>query len=448
MLKNKKIKIFAIFIITFFSLALILFHFTKKEMIQKKEKYKYIAINHSNIITGYLNTVMARIYTVKALAINEKGEIINFNKIANAITEEAHISSGVNIRNIAIAPKGIVSNIYPLKNNEKFLGFNFLDSTKPGNSYAIESYKTNKFLITEPFNFIQGGQGIGGRLPIYNNSDFWGIITLTLDLDNVLKIIGLNIFNENNISYELSYLSQDKSYKIIAASDKKVISPVSFNFNLHNLKWNIKLSPENGWVNYYEIIFDLLFALIFAGFLSLIFLNKEKITDINKYLEKISIIDPLTGVFSRQYITKFIVKGETEKWINPSQKYSMAIIDIDLFKEINDNYGHDFGDIVLTAVAIEFKKFTDKDDCIIRFGGDEFIILFSSIDKIKFKKILNNLKNHINSLNFEKKEVKISISIGGTSYEEANNLSFKELFKLTDAKLYKAKKEGRNKVII
>ncbi|MDP0488837.1 MAG: hypothetical protein Q7K36_04910, partial [Fusobacterium sp. JB020] len=83
MLKNKKIKIFAIFIITFFSLALILFHFTKKEMIQKKEKYKYIAINHSNIITGYLNTVMARIYTVKALAINEKGEIINFNKIAN-----------------------------------------------------------------------------------------------------------------------------------------------------------------------------------------------------------------------------------------------------------------------------------------------------------------------------------------------------------------------------
>lgn len=452
MLKNKKFKIFIIFITTFSLLALILFHFAKKEIIQKKDKYKYIAINHSNIITGYINTVMARIYTVKALSINDKGEIINFDKIASIIIKEAEISSGIKIKNIAIAPNGIVTNIYPFKKNEKFLGFNFLDSTKAGNSYAIEAYNNNKFLITEPFNFIQGGRGIGGRLPIFiekdNSSNFWGIITLTLDLDNILKIIGLNIFDENNISYELSCFEKNNTYKIISASKKTVIDPISFDFKLHNLTWNIKLSPEKGWINYHEIIFDLFVALFFSIFLASIILNKEKITEINKHLEKISIMDSLTNVYSRQYISKKLIISSSKKWREPDKKYSMAIVDIDLFKEINDNYGHDFGDTVLILVASEFKKFTKIDDCVIRFGGDEFIILFSSIDKKEFVQKLENIRNHIHSINLEKQDIKISISIGGISYEEFKNLTFSDMFKLADNNLYKAKKNGKNKVVV
>lgn len=161
-------------------------------------------------------------------------------------------------------------------------------------------------------------------------------------------------------------------------------------------------------------------------------------------LEDKSTHDKLTGAFNREYFEshKNLIINEYTK---ENHLLIFSILDIDFFKKVNDTYGHDIGDKVLKQFVQIIQNSSRNDDLVIRWGGEEFILLLkiNSIDNAK--KVLENIRKTIAQTSFEKVE-HITCSIGATVYKE--NETIEDSFKRADKALYEAKNSGRNKVVI
>jgi len=153
--------------------------------------------------------------------------------------------------------------------------------------------------------------------------------------------------------------------------------------------------------------------------------------------------DPLTDLFNRR-------KMETDLNIfvnrNNANILCAIFIDIDRFKGINDNFGHDMGDKVLIFLADKLKKHANLlNGEAYRFGGEEFIIL-CFIQKDELLEKINNLKEDIKSkkIYHPKKDISITVSMGVSFYKDSK--SKEDLIKKADIEVYKAKKEGRDTI--
>jgi diguanylate cyclase (GGDEF)-like protein/PAS domain S-box-containing protein len=174
------------------------------------------------------------------------------------------------------------------------------------------------------------------------------------------------------------------------------------------------------------------------------------ITD-KKHVEYLSITDELTGLYNRRF---FNLKIEEE--INRAKReknyFSFLIMDIDYFKQYNDTYGHQKGDLALEKVAEILKKKTSRgSDFAFRLGGEEFGII-TTLDKEKMIEFANIIKNEIENLQIEHSQSKVSkfltTSIGLISKKEAEITNSDNLYKEADDCLYEAKKLGRNSIFI
>jgi diguanylate cyclase (GGDEF)-like protein len=128
---------------------------------------------------------------------------------------------------------------------------------------------------------------------------------------------------------------------------------------------------------------------------------------------------------------------------------SIAILDIDHFKHINDTHGHDVGDQCIIAISKKMHTiFRREDDWIIRYGGDEFVLICIGMPKIKFLEKLNLLRDDIANLTLEtKKEINCSVSIGYIFHPLSPKKWHENLIAEADKQLYIAKQSGRNKII-
>ena len=147
-------------------------------------------------------------------------------------------------------------------------------------------------------------------------------------------------------------------------------------------------------------------------------------------------IDALTKAFNRTYLERNL-----DKLFKTYSKKSIAMLDIDFFKKINDTYGHQKGDEVLKFFANLIKNNIRKNDLLIRYGGEEFLIFMPNTSKEEGYIVLTKLKNILK--NNTKKPLEFTFSAGVA--DEGDTLV--EMIKLADDRLYKAKKTGRNKIV-
>jgi len=154
-----------------------------------------------------------------------------------------------------------------------------------------------------------------------------------------------------------------------------------------------------------------------------------------KKIQEKLIIDPLTEVYNRFYLENVL-----EKVFNNYEKKSIAMLDIDYFKNLNDTYGHQFGDEVLKYFAKTIKNNVRKSDIVVRYGGEEFLIFMPNTTKkeafIVLLKIVKDLQPY--------KDIKFTFSAGIA--DEGETLA--EMIKKADSRLYEAKESGRNKIVI
>ena len=160
-------------------------------------------------------------------------------------------------------------------------------------------------------------------------------------------------------------------------------------------------------------------------------------------LEK-TVRDKLTGALNREYFEQNYEKLILEYSYNENS-LAIALLDIDDFKLVNDTYGHDIGDLVLVQFVETIEKFSRKDDILVRWGGEEFIIILKVKSESDLKKALEHIKKVIEIQTFSNVG-QITCSIGGTIYR--NNEDINQTIKRADEAVYKAKKEGKNLVQI
>ena len=174
-------------------------------------------------------------------------------------------------------------------------------------------------------------------------------------------------------------------------------------------------------------------------------LRNEKLEHALALAKQESKEDFLTKLASRRALDDELKKVE-EAYKRYKIDYSLCFVDIDHFKTINDTYGHDAGDIVLSALGKILKRFTRDVDFVGRYGGEEFLIILPSSgleNAIEFaKKIKDIIANFKFIYKNERIDVKVSIGVS----ERKINDSLEATIKKADEMLYRAKKEGRNRV--
>jgi len=160
-----------------------------------------------------------------------------------------------------------------------------------------------------------------------------------------------------------------------------------------------------------------------------------------KELEHMAMTDQLTGLYNRYYLALFIEKEfSTAKRHN--YPLSLMMIDLDKFKQVNDNLGHEKGDQVLVDIAKILQKESRTEDAIVRLGGDEFLLFMPHCTLEQAKNKADSIRHTIIS-QLALSSIKISASIGVSSTEQGSFV-FSELFNRADEATYQAKESGGN----
>lgn len=170
-------------------------------------------------------------------------------------------------------------------------------------------------------------------------------------------------------------------------------------------------------------------------------------------MRRTSLIDTLTGVNNRRFLEQRIGE-EIDRCQRNDEPLSCLFLDVDHFKSVNDTYGHQMGDYVLSLVAGMIKKQLRSNDVLARYGGEEFVALLSTIDESMAKDIAERIRVSIKELPIEQDEqnINITISIGFSTYYPSKSPSMGssevsvQLIHAADAALYSAKENGRDRV--
>jgi diguanylate cyclase (GGDEF)-like protein len=170
-----------------------------------------------------------------------------------------------------------------------------------------------------------------------------------------------------------------------------------------------------------------------------------KLQSMNKHLYDLSNKDYLTSLANRRYFTSYLNKAINQK---NKENIGLILIDIDKFKFINDEYGHEAGDLALKHLSKTLQKITRKGDLVSRLGGDEFVVYIKDATDQTLDMIAEKIRLTTEEEPTIVKDIKINItlSMGTVNHDNDENLTVEDFLRFADSAMYTSKKTGRNNV--
>ncbi len=175
-----------------------------------------------------------------------------------------------------------------------------------------------------------------------------------------------------------------------------------------------------------------------------------ELQEANARLEKLASHDPLTGLVNRR-----VMQSELDHHLalatRQDTQLSVALVDLDHFKKVNDTYGHDAGDAVLKLVANALKESLRACDIVARFGGEEFVLVLPNTNAEQAELVLNRTRELVASTPIpisDGPDISVTASIGATCTKGTKGEASSVLLKMADTCLYRAKDSGRNRVVM
>ena len=202
----------------------------------------------------------------------------------------------------------------------------------------------------------------------------------------------------------------------------------------------------------YVLPYTTLSLCVFVGFIVRHQIKRERMLmnreaglkqEVSQAIEKAN-VDNLTKCYNRNKM-ELVLTAEIHRHKNEEEPFSLIMLDIDFFKRINDTYGHEVGDEVLAGFASTIRQNIKKKDIFVRWGGEEFIILFSHCTGEEAMMIAERLRSKVEKTPLSEKRIQITCSLGVASWHGADD-SDTQLLKRVDDALYMAKRTGRNRV--
>ena len=227
---------------------------------------------------------------------------------------------------------------------------------------------------------------------------------------------------------ELDYEYADLTSKIVIPLifDKKLIGGICF-YTRHDVDYSS--------FRYFDIMISELLA---------IFKMKYQYTE----KEFMSVLDGLTGLYNRRQFEISFEQEYNRTKRHPSD-FSLALLDIDFFKKVNDNYGHQYGDYVLKTIADLMKQSFRKTDLLYRYGGEELVIIMPETNIEGAQIPVQRLRRMVEDYDFNYNGVKSKVTVSiGLTMNHQNFSSAAEILKSADEALYRAKESGRNRVVL
>lgn len=238
---------------------------------------------------------------------------------------------------------------------------------------------------------------------------------------------------ENCIS--MRAYNDNASYVKIEYNDDKMYMVTAFPYNISGSKVIV------------EILKDITNSM-FLESSELPGLERSGITALIDSMNKLAFIDPLTGVYNRRYIMEKLPVDILNSMLL-SREISIIMVDLDFFKEVNDNYGHLAGDSILkNSAQLLSNCLKRRSDWVARFGGEEFLVCLPGSNLDTALTIAENMRKSLeeSTIPFEGKDIGITASFGIFSGKITGRETVDELIGYADKKMYLAKKNGRNRV--
>jgi diguanylate cyclase (GGDEF)-like protein len=396
-------------------------------------------------ISESITRLMYRVSALSAIITQDNTESFYF--VAPTLVDNP------SIRNVLIAPDGIVTKIFPMAGNENMIGYDLL-SDGVGGKEAILARDLGELVLGGPFESVQGWQALVGRLPVFidtpdEEQKFWGLVSVTLDFPQVLESAELEIFSSFGYVYELWRINPDNNEKqVIASSYGRARSDISYMekpVNILNAEWFLRISPVRVWYSYPENIALIIAGLCICFIVFFVMQNNFQLKTMQNIFELMAITDPLTGIFNRRHFME-IVRISIEKARRSNENCYFIMFDIDKFKLVNDTYGHQIGDKVLLDVTTRIKADIRPYDLFARYGGEEFIVFTSGVSKTEVIEMTERLRKSLCSRKYEYDNINIEASASfGIAHMPDYNLD--KSLKQSDEALYTAKRNGRNCVV-
>ncbi|WP_299795686.1 sensor domain-containing diguanylate cyclase [uncultured Shewanella sp.] len=164
-------------------------------------------------------------------------------------------------------------------------------------------------------------------------------------------------------------------------------------------------------------------------------------------LEFMASTDKLTGVANRQVFEEYFSKAMAEAGDNEAP-ISIILLDIDLFKDVNDTYGHNVGDLVIKTVSSILKNQLREKDAVCRWGGEEFLLLLPNLELSHAVDVAERIRGKIatRKIRVNEHEICVTVSLGVAEYNHSERPN--ELINRADVALYQAKEQGRDRVVL
>lgn len=173
-----------------------------------------------------------------------------------------------------------------------------------------------------------------------------------------------------------------------------------------------------------------------------------ELENVNEQLERMSTTDALTNVRNRRFFDEYLNK-EFALATHDHANFSVMLMDIDHFKRVNDDYGHPAGDEILRCVSGAITEVLRDDDCVSRYGGEEFAVMLPGVAEASVARIAESIRTAVAALNFDRIDpgLRITISIGYRAGKPERGEHQDDWVANADAALYQAKEQGRNQVV-
>lgn len=420
--------------------ALIVISINNKLNIERMTMERVI-IDKSTKLTEIITKLLYKTNSLAALAVQNSGEIRDFERVAATIIDNPAIL------NIIIAPNGVVSNVYPLQGNESVVGYNLLGPGE-GNREARLARDKGELVFGGPFSLVQGGQGLVGRLPVFRDEDgsgkkFWGLVSVTLKFPEVLRDAGLETLEKDGFAFELWRINPDSGKRQSIARSAYAAAQnaryIERHLSLLNADWYFRILPVRGWHEYSENWILLAIALCVSLLLAVIVRNNCYLKDVKGELETMVRTDSLTGILNRKGLFHHL-----EKLYATGESFVLYYIDLDYFKQINDINGHAVGDRILQTFTRRISRNLTGNHIFARLSGDEFALIHrkekaaDTEDEVFWQAVDREFSRPVVSVGGE--DIKLSFSIGKAEYP-ADATDVDALISFADKKMYEDKNE-------